>query len=112
MKMKQSQNKNRKWRYALGAVFGAVFCLTTLQPAYASERQVYDDAGILSENEIDEITKVADEVEDKTGWDLIILTVDDASVTSDRDYAEEQFNECTESDNGIAYLLNMDSRSF
>ena len=110
--MKMKQNRNKKWRYALGAVFGAVFCLTTLHPAYASERQVYDDAGILSEDEIDEITKVADEVEDKTGWDLIILTVNDASVTSDRDYAEEQFNECTESDDGIAYLLNMDSRSF
>ena len=110
--MKQKQNRNRKWRYVLSAVFGAVFCLTTLHPAYASERQVYDAAGILSEDEIDEITKVADEVEDKTGWDLIILTVNDASVTSDRDYAEEQFNECTESDDGIAYLLNMDSRSF
>lgn len=89
MKMKQNQNRKRKWRYALGAVFGAVFCLMTLHPAYASGRQVYDDAGIFSEDEIDEITKAADEVEDKTGWDLIILTVDDASITSNRDYAEK-----------------------
>ena len=56
--MKQKQNRNRKWRYVLSAVFGAVFCLTTLHPAYASERQVYDAAGILSEDEIDEITGI------------------------------------------------------
>ena len=93
--MKMKQNRNKKWRYALGAVLGAVFCLMTLHPAYASGRQVYDDAGIFSEDEIDEITKVADEVEDKTGWDLIILTVDDTSVTSNRDYAEEKFNKYT-----------------
>lgn len=102
------QNRNKKWRYALGAVLGAVFCLMTLHPAYASGRQVYDDAGIFSEDEIDEITKVADEVEDKTGWDLIILTVDDTSVTSNRDYAEEKFNKYTKSDDGVVYLFNMD----
>lgn len=111
MKMKQNQNRNRKWRYALGAVFGAVFCLMTLHPAYASEQQVYDEAGIFSEDEVHKITKVADEVENKTGWDLIVLTVDDTSVTSDRDYAEEKFNEYTESDDGVVYLLTVDSRS-
>ena len=40
------QNRNEKvalcdWE----AVLGAVFCLMTLHPAYASGRQVYDDAG-------------------------------------------------------------------
>ena len=80
--------------------------------AYAMGRQVYDDAGLFSDEEITELTEAVDEAENETGWDLMLLTVNDTSVVSTQDYAEEKFNEYTESDDGIAFVLDMNARVF
>ena len=43
---------------------------------YAEAQQVYDNASMLSENEISVLSEAVGRLEDKTGWDLVLLTVD------------------------------------
>lgn len=76
----------------------------------AESRQVYDNASLFSEEEIMLLTDAADELEELTNWDAMVITVDDPSVFSAQDYAEEKFNELTSKDDGIVYLLDMNSR--
>ena len=80
--------------------------------AQAAGRQVYDDAGLFSDSEISELTAAVNVAEEETGWDLMLLTVNDSSVGSTQSYAEEKFNEYTEKDNGIAFVLDMNARLF
>lgn len=77
---------------------------------YAETQQVYDNASMLSENEISVLSEAVGRLEDKTGWDLVLLTVDDSSVSSSQDYAEEQFIQLADSENGAALLLDMYNR--
>ena len=91
---------------------GIVVCLMLSVGAAVSARQVYDDAGLFSDSEISELTAAANVAEEETGWDLMLLTVNDNSVGSTQSYAEEKFNEYTEKDNGIAFVLDMNARLF
>lgn len=78
--------------------------------AKAESRQVYDNASLFSEEEIMLLTDAADKLEEQTNWDVMVITVDDPSVFSAQDYAEEKFDELTSKDDGIVYLLDMNSR--
>lgn len=78
--------------------------------AGAESRQVYDNASLFSEEEIMLLTDSVDELEKLTNWDAMVITVDDPSVLSAQNYAEEKFNELTSKDDGIVYLLDMNGR--
>ncbi len=110
--MRIIQRKTKSLICLVGVLLCIVMSLSLSLSAYASERQVYDDAGLFSDEEVTELTEAVDKAEDETGWDLMLLTVDDASVVSTQDYAEEKFNEYTESDDGIAFVLDMNARVF
>lgn len=110
--MRIIQQKTKSRICLAGVLLCIVMSLSVSLSAYASGRQVYDDAGLFSDEEITELTEAVDKAESETGWDLMLLTVDDASVVSTQDYAEEKFNEYTESDDGIAFVLDMNARVF
>ena len=110
--MRIIQKKTKSLICLVGVLLCIIMSLSVSFSVYASERQVYDDAGLFSDEEITELTEAVDKAESETGWDLILLTVDDASVVSTQDYAEEKFNEYTESDDGIAFVLDMNARVF
>lgn len=76
----------------------------------AESVQVYDDAGMLAEEERSSLASEVTRVEELTGWDLVVLTADDASVSSPRDYAENKYNELSGADDGAALLLDMYNR--
>ncbi len=110
--MRIIQRKTKYLVWLAGMLLSIAMFMAGSLSAYAMGRQVYDDAGLFSEEEVTELTEAVDEAENETGWDLMLLTVDDASVVSTQDYAEEKFNEYTESDDGIAYVLDMNARVF
>ena len=110
--MRRIQRQTKIRICLIGVILCMVMSMSIGLSAYAMGRQVYDDAGLFSEEEVTELTKAVDEAESETGWDLMLLTVDDASVVSTQDYAEEKLNEYAESDNGIAYVLDMNARVF
>jgi uncharacterized protein len=78
--------------------------------ARAQSTQFCDNAELFSEVEVFTLTEAAHELEEQTGWDVIVVTVDDSSVSSTQYYAEEQFNELGTGDDGIVYLLDMYNR--
>lgn len=78
--------------------------------AKAQSRQVYDNASLFSEEENMLLTDAVNELEELTNWDAMVITVDDPTVFSAQDYAEEKFNELTSKDDGIVYLLDMNGR--
>ena len=110
--MRIIQKKTKSLTCLVGVLLCIIMSLSLSFSVYASERQVYDDAGLFSDEEITELTEAVNKAESETGWDLMLLTVDDASVVSTQDYAEEKFNEYTESDDGIAFVLDMNARVF
>lgn len=70
----------------VGVFLCIAMSLSVSLSAYAMGRQVYDDAGLFSDEEITELTEAVDEAENETGWDLMLLTVNDTSVVSTQDY--------------------------
>ncbi len=110
--MRIIQRKTKRMLCLVGVFLCVAMSLSVSLSVYAMGRQVYDDAGLFSDEEITELTEAVDEAENETGWDLMLLTVNDTSVVSTQDYAEEKFNEYTESDDGIAFVLDMNARVF
>lgn len=110
--MRMTKRREKSLRWLAGIVLCLMMSVIPVFSVQAAGRQVYDDAGLFSEADIAEITAAADDAEEVTGWDLILLTVNDSSVVSTQNYAEEKFNEYTENDNGIAFVLDMNARMF
>lgn len=90
-------------------LFLLIFCSVFLW-SRAETIQVYDDADLLTEEERVSLISEVTQVEDLTGWDLVILTANDSSVNSVRDYAESKYNELSGEDDGAVLLLDMYNR--
>lgn len=109
--MKQMEKKLLRKILGIVLVLTAVFvCFLFPARTFAETQQVYDEAAMLSENEISVLSEEVGRLEDKTGWDLLLLTVDDAFVSSSQEYAEDQFMQLADSNDGAALLLDMYNR--
>lgn len=71
--------------------------------------QLTDQAGLLTESEADKVEEMIEELEDKTGWDIMAVTTDDAKGMDAEYYAEKWFDDYTTSDDGIVCLIDMDN---
>ena len=110
--MRMTKRREQWLLWLAGIVVCLMLSVGAAVSAQAAGRQVYDDAGLFSDSEISELTAAVNVAEEETGWDLMLLTVNDSSVGSTQSYAEEKFNEYTEKDNGIAFVLDMNARLF
>lgn len=72
--------------------------------------QLTDQAGLLTESEESEIEGQLEKLADKTGWEVMAVTTDDAEGMSATNYAESWLNEHMSGDDGIIYLIDMDNR--
>ncbi len=72
--------------------------------------QLFDDAGLLTQEESEEITQQLAGLEKTTGWDMMAYTTGDAGGLDATAYAETFFDEHTVSDNGIICGIDMDNR--
>ena len=99
--MRMTKRREQLLLWLAGIVVCLMLSVGAAVSAQAAGRQVYDDAGLFSDSEISELTEAANVAEEETGWDLMLLTVNDSSVGSTQSYAEEKFNEYTEKDSGI-----------
>lgn len=84
----------------------------TMQPAEQAEEnmQLTDQAGLLSEAEAEEINAQLAELEERTGWEFMALTTDDAGGKDATSYAESWFDKYTAGDDGIICAIDMDNR--
>lgn len=83
---------------------------TTPIQAMAGNPVVYDEAELLTDEEFTEVANEAGALEDKTGWEVMVLTVQDAGGYTTQEYSEEFLNENLIGDDGVVYTIDMDNR--
>lgn len=76
----------------------------------AENMQLTDLAKLLSETEAQEIEQLLAEMEERTGWDLMALTTDDAGGEDATSYVESWFDKYTSQDDGVICAIDMDNR--
>lgn len=72
--------------------------------------QLTDQAGLFTEEEASEIERQIAALEEKTGWDIMAVTTDDAGGKGATDYMETWFDDYTGKDDGIICGIDMDNR--
>lgn len=69
-----------------------------------------DEASLLMEEERDWLKSEALALSEKSGWNVILSTCDDANGESAQYVCEDTFNTCTTGDDGVSCLIDMDNR--
>ena len=69
-----------------------------------------DRAGLLEGTQTTALLVNARELAQKTGWDIRIVSTDDAGGRSAERYAEDFFMDHYRIDNGVVFLIDMDNR--
>ena len=77
------------------------------QPPVAA---VYDDGAALLEEEADWIKGIAKKFSEKSGWNIIVASCADAAGRKAETVCQEYFNDCTNGDDGISLLIDLDNR--
>ncbi|MBO5372555.1 MAG: TPM domain-containing protein [Lachnospiraceae bacterium] len=85
---------------------GTLYCAAEEAPAVV----VNDKAALLMEEERDWLKEEAQEVADRSGFNMIISTCDDAAGESTQYICEDLFNTYTIGDDGVSCLIDMDNR--
>lgn len=99
--------KNRLWAVLwLTILMLAGSCMT----AWAGEGLLRDLAGLLSEEESSGLKQRAEALAKDTGYDIMLVTADDAEGKEAAEYAEDFFMDHKTTLDGVVYLIDMDNR--
>lgn len=103
----------RKWNVVLVAAIALLSC--TLMGFDAQQEKVYDNAGLLSVTERDELESLCVQTAQQTETDIAIVTINNNEGKSPRDYAEDAFMEYNlgydkAHGDGVLLLIDMQSR--
>ena len=91
------------------ALFGVFLC--SGEVIVAAVPFVYDEAGLLSENERETLIEQVDALREETGWDVFAVTTANAGGKSSMDYADDFYDAQTPEDSdGVLVLIDMDNR--
>lgn len=71
---------------------------------------IYDYAKLLTEEEALELAGELSELAAKSGWEIFVLTTEDAKGSSAREYSEAFLDGHLIGDDGIVYTIDMDNR--
>lgn len=74
------------------------------------QQTVYDDAALLTPEEIETLEGELDAAGEKTGWNILMLTTDDTNGKTTQEYAEDFFGAIAENGDGVALVINMQDR--
>ena len=94
----------------------AVFLLTFLtvfggaRLAWAGQAVLEDRASLLSQEEKQNLEQQAKALAEDTGYDIMVISTDDAGGKEAMDYAEDFYMDHKNTLDGAAYLIDMDNR--
>lgn len=93
-------------------VFTLVFVFSFSGKVFAAQtEQVYDDANLLTESEMESVQEEILSLEAQTGWDVFAVSTDNAGGKSAMAYADDFFDTHTSEDaSGVVFLIDMDNR--
>ena len=84
---------------------------TYVSVAAAQEGNVYDDASLLTESEIDSLNQDISDFQETSGWNVYAVTTSDALGKTATAYADDFFDEHSpEQEDGVVVLVDMDNR--
>ena len=93
-------------------LFSVLFLLTVSATTYPS--RVYDEAQLLSAEEVEGLEGEIRAVKESTGLDFAVVTTDDAGGMTAREYANHFYDSnaigAGQSKNGALFLIDMDNR--
>lgn len=76
--------------------------------------KVYDNAGLFTEDEANKLAERARELVEKSGMDVLIVTIEDAEGKSSRNYADDFYDDngfgLGNDKSGLVLLIDMDNR--
>lgn len=77
----------------------------------AEAGRVFDQSGVLTSEEVLALEAELEQLAVQTGWNLALVTTDDAQGKNTRDYADDFYDELYGIDtNGVVYLIDFDNR--
>ena len=88
------------------------FCALCLTPVSAASPRLVDDADLLSASEESELTALLNEISEKQGMDIVIVTVDSLGGKSPRAFADDYYDYNGYAADGVLLLVAMDSRDW
>lgn len=94
----------------------AIVCLSIFLVSAAADNDTYncviDDAGLLKDNEIENLSDSIKELTNKYDIDIVLLTVDSLNGKTPTAFADEfyDYNRCAE--DGILFLISMEERDW
>ena len=68
------------------------------------QQTVYDDAALLTPEEIETLESELDAAGEKTGWNMLMLTTDDTNGKTTQEYADDFFDAIAENGDGVASI--------
>lgn len=77
----------------------------------AQKGNVYDDASLMSDAEIDALNEKITALQEESGWNIYAVTTSDAGGKTATEYADDFFDMYSpEQEDGVALLIDMDNR--
>lgn len=92
------------------SILAVILSMAMAMPAFALGIQIQDNADLLTAKEEATLLGELEGAETETGWDIIILTIDDAQGKSAQTYAEDFYDENLVSEDGVSCVIDMDNR--
>lgn len=71
---------------------------------------MYDDAALLSDEEQQSLSEEITNLQETTGWEVYVLTTEDAQGKTAREYADDFYDTTATGDDGVVFLIDMDNR--
>ena len=81
-------------------------------PVLAEEQRVFDNAGLLDEWEVSMLEDKIQDLRDTYDMDVVLLTLNSLDGKTAEGYADDYYDDNGFGENGMLFLLDMDTRSW
>lgn len=100
------------WTVCAWALFLALTLVFCSGSVYGAQKgNVYDDAALLTDAEIDALNEKIAALREESGWNIYAVTTSDAGGRTATEYADDFFDAYSvEQEDGVALLIDMDNR--
>ncbi|MBR5930765.1 MAG: TPM domain-containing protein [Lachnospiraceae bacterium] len=79
--------------------------------AFAAYERIDDKAGLLTEEEAAEVSAKLDEVSQKLGADVVVVTINDLEGKTEEEYADDYYESKLYASDGVLLLINAETGS-
>ena len=100
-------------KIVLALLLATMFCVLAFNTVFAAmPPRVIDDARLLTDSEKSELLSLVNEISERQGVDIVIVTVDSLGGKSARAFADDYYDYNGYGKDGVLLLLAMNSREW